>query len=253
MSARITDWPILWHEETDSTNEDAKRRAHEGPFDNHWIAARQQTSGRGRLGRKWVSPPGNLYTTGLINWPYPLETAGRLPFVAALAVRETVAHFAPDAAAQLKWPNDVRIKRAKVSGILIESGQDRGSMWVAVGIGLNVAHAPEVAEQSTTCLSALAGRPLAAELVLPILAERFQVWLDAAINGFDAIRSDWLNHAEALGGEISVLTGEGRVTGVFETLAPDGALILRLPNGEQTLIRAGDVQIRQGDGHAAGN
>lgn len=247
-------WPIQWRDETDSTNEDARRLAKAGAFDNHWIAARQQSSGRGRLGRTWVSPPGNLYTTALINWPYELDVAGRLPFVAALAVRETVTHFAPLADARLKWPNDVRIEKAKVSGILIESGMDRRARWIAVGIGLNVAFAPAVPEQKTVCLNDLMPEiapPV--EDVLPVLSGHFTHWLGRALDGFDAIREEWLRYAEGLGKTVSISTGQGNTVGKFETLAPDGALILRLPNGEQTLIRAGDVQIRQGDGHAAGD
>ena len=81
----------------------------------------------------------------------------------------------------------------------------------------------------------------------------FVLYAGQAIGSFEPIRTEWLEYAEALGEIVSVSTGQGEVSGKFETLAPDGAMVLRLPNGGQTLIRAGDVQIRQGDGHAAGD
>ena len=88
-------WPVHWLEDVDSTNEEAKRRARAGHLDGQWITARAQTAGRGRLGRDWVSPPGNLYATALFKWDAPLRDMTRVPFAAALAVADTVVALAP--------------------------------------------------------------------------------------------------------------------------------------------------------------
>lgn len=248
---RSSAWPVEWFDQIDSTNEEARRRADTGPFANQWIAARQQTAGRGRLGRAWVSPTGNLFATALINWPYPLETATRLPFAAALAVRDTISHFAPGKTIALKWPNDVRTNEAKLSGILIESGTARGERWIAAGIGINVAYGPDVAEQATSSIADLSGTALTPEDALRVLAVAFKEHLSTAIDCFAPIRDAWLRHAENLGREITVSLGDRRLSGTFETLAPDGALILRLPNGDQETIRAGDVTTRQGSANAS--
>lgn len=247
-------WPVIWFDEIDSTNEEARRRAEAGQLDRHWIAARRQTSGRGRLGRKWVSPDGNLFATALLSWPYPLDRAARLPFATALAVRDTVAKIAPASSPRLKWPNDVRIDGAKISGTLIESGLAGQDRWIAVGVGLNVAFAPSVPEQDTTCIATLMSGPAPSpELVLEELAAGFAHYLDIAIESFETIRTTWLNHAEGLGQTIAVRSGEDMIKGTFDTLAPDGALILRLPDGQKTQIRAGDLQIPAGGTDAARN
>ncbi|MEM7663432.1 MAG: biotin--[acetyl-CoA-carboxylase] ligase [Pseudomonadota bacterium] len=235
--------PIFWLDEIDSTNEEAKRRASIEGFSDQWIAARLQTAGRGRLGRDWKSPTGNLFATVLLRWGRTISEATRIPFATALAVADVAERFAPGCGVKLKWPNDVRVDRAKISGILVESGETPSGRWLAVGIGINVAEVPENVGQSATCLAYLMGQSIAADVVLEALAERFSVRLDQALDTFDLTRRDWLERGEGLNEEISVTVDGNAIFGVFEGLGDDGALLLRLQNGELRTIRAGDVEL----------
>lgn len=236
--------PVYWYDEIDSTSEEAKRRARSGELSAVWIAARQQTAGRGRLGRSWVSPPGNLFVTVLFPEPGGLPMAGRIPFAAALAVRDACVQAVPDLAAKLKWPNDIRIDGAKICGILTESGETNGVTWIALGMGINVQQAPEVTEQASTSLHAQGAPPaLVAEHVLDELRISLNRRVEQARNQFEGLLEDWLRHAEGLGQMIEAGPVDRRVQGVFEGLAADGGLILRLPDGTSQTIRAGDVDL----------
>ncbi len=236
--------PVYWYDEIDSTSEEAKRRARRGETSSVWIAARQQTAGRGRLGRNWVSPAGNLFTTVLFPESGGLLMAGRIPFAAALAVRDAGLRAAPGLSAKLKWPNDVRVDGAKLSGILTESGETNGVVWIALGMGINVQYTPEATGQASTCLVEQ-GAPIGLEPdhVLADLKETLATRIEQARNDFEGLLEDWLKQAEGVGQMIEAGPVEHRVKGVFEGLAPDGGLIMRLPDGARQTIRAGDVEL----------
>ncbi|MEL6860766.1 MAG: biotin--[acetyl-CoA-carboxylase] ligase [Pseudomonadota bacterium] len=245
----ISDAPVYWFEDIDSTSEEAKRRARSGDTSPVWIAAREQLAGRGRLGRQWNSPIGNLYTTALFPEPGGLAQAARVPFAAALAVRDACAKVAPGLEPQLKWPNDVRVEGAKLSGILTESGETNGVIWIALGMGINVRFAPEAGNQASSCLLGLGANPgLEPEHVLEVLRGELDRRLKQARDDFERLLEDWLKHAEGFGQTVEAGPPTDRVSGVFEGLAPDGGLILRLPDGQRQTIRAGDVDlVRQVD------
>ncbi len=138
-----------------STNDEARRLAQAGAAHGTVVAARQQTAGRGRVGRSWVSPPGNLYLSVLLRLDLPLARLAELSFVAALAVADMVDSFLPpDFRAALKWPNDVLVEGAKISGILIEQGETA----TIVGIGVNVGHCPTGTPYPVTSLVQQAAR-----------------------------------------------------------------------------------------------
>lgn len=236
-------WPVVRFSEIDSTNTEAKRRAAAGAFDNHWILADLQTAGRGRQDRAWSSPAGNMFTTALFAEPGGITVALRVPFAAAMAVVDTVQAFAPDAPVQVKWPNDVRIEKQKVSGILVETGGTSGQIWVAAGTGLNVAYAPDNVGQPAICLDHLAGQRLDLKAVTQTYHAAFEARLAQARAGFEALRADWLAVAEGRHQEVSVRVGETFIQGVFEDLESDGALRLRLPDGASRIIRAGEVNL----------
>ena len=238
------DWPVHHLGTIDSTNSEAKRRAASGGFADCWLVAETQTAGRGRLQRSWLSPPGNLFTTVLYREPGGMAVAARTPFAAALAVSDMALQFAPDAEVQVKWPNDVRIHRAKLSGILIETGSSGSDTWVAVGMGINVTHAPEGTGQSATSIAALRGDTIInADMVLDALRESFSARLVQARAGFAKLRESWLERAEGLGDTIRVTASGEPVEGIFEDMDETGALILRLPDGTRQTIRAGDVDL----------
>ena len=241
--------PVYWYDEIDSTSEEAKRRARAGETSPVWIAARQQSAGRGRLGRNWVSPTGNLFVTALFPEPGGLQMASRIPFAAALAVRDACSRIVPNLDAKLKWPNDVRIGGSKICGILTESGETNGVLWIALGMGVNVRHAPAVSGQASTSLINQGAPPaLSPEHVLDDLRSDLDQRITQARAGFDDLLADWLRHAEGLGQTIEAGPRDRRVSGVFEGLAEDGGLHLRLPDGTRQTIRAGDVElVRQVD------
>jgi BirA family biotin operon repressor/biotin-[acetyl-CoA-carboxylase] ligase len=229
----------------DSTNTEAKRRAAEGSYPDQWIVADQQTAGRGRQDRAWLSPAGNIYATALFREPGGIWTALRIPFACALAVSDVVLRFAPQADVRLKWPNDVRIHRRKVSGILVETGGVESAFWVAAGIGINVRVTPDNVTQPATSLLELGADPaITAEAVFSAMTVTFSQRLRQCRAGFAETRKDWLDRAEALGESVSVRAGEDRIEGIFEDLEADGALRLRLPDGSRRSIRAGEVEIR---------
>ena len=236
--------PVYWYDELDSTSEEARRRAKSGELGPLWIAARQQTAGRGRLGRTWISPIGNLFTTALFVEPAGLEQAVRIPFAAGLAVIDVCKQVLPNVDFKLKWPNDVRVDQSKLCGILIESGEASGAVWIAAGFGLNVQYAPEGTGQSTSSLNTL-GAPagLTADHMLDALRTTFAVRRRQAQTDFPHLLHDWQAVAEGLGQTISAGPPNARIEGVFEGLAEDGGLILRLPDGQTRTIRAGDVEL----------
>ena len=241
--------PVYWYDEIDSTSEEAKRRARAGETSPVWIAARQQIAGRGRLGRSWVSPAGNLFVTVLFPEPGGLVIASRIPFAAALAVLDACASAVPGIGAKLKWPNDVRVDGAKICGILTETGETNGVTWIALGIGINVQDAPQVSEQSSTSLRREGAPPaLMPEHVLEDLRLNLDQRVAQARIDFEGLLEDWLRFAEGLGQSVEAGPKDKRVSGIFEGLAPDGGLNLRLPDGSRQTIRAGDVElVRQVD------
>lgn len=237
-------YSVATFEAIDSTNEEARRRAATGERGPLWIWAKHQTAGRGRRGREWESPEGNLMATLLLAPGVSAPEAARLSFVAALAVHDLAAAYATRSAVRVKWPNDVLVDGKKVAGILLESSAEAGVdilPWVAIGIGVNLIHAPPAAQYPATFIGAHGRAPSAAE-ALAELAEawetRFRTW---RVSGFAAIREAWLEVAAGVGQTIEVrLPGES-LTGRFETLMPDGALSLLLPSGARRAITAGEV------------
>ncbi|MFW6413335.1 MAG: biotin--[acetyl-CoA-carboxylase] ligase [Oceanicaulis sp.] len=229
-------------DELDSTNEEAKRRAASGERGPVWIVARRQTAGRGRRGRAWTSTDGNLFATGLYRLNARAAETANLSFAAALAVGDLAASVVDPGLVKLKWPNDVLVDGKKVSGILLESGaHPEGGLWLAVGIGVNLAAHPDDSERPATDLS-VHGARLSPEDAVRTLAARFDHWTSKwAASGFAPLREAWLARAHGLGERCTVRLDAETIEGVFADLAPDGALRLDLPGGGRRFISAGDV------------
>ena len=239
------------HPTIGSTNAEALRLARAGDPGRLWVASPHQTAGRGRRGRAWATEPGNLAATALLL--VDSATAATLGFVAGLSLDEALRRLAPSlglpSAAgdrdrlRLKWPNDVLLDGAKLAGIGLEAeAVGEGRLTLAVGIGVNVASAPEGLPYPATALAAL-GLPLTAADVLAALSDAFAgiagIW-DGG-RGFAAIRALWLDRAAGLGTGIAVRTGDEIVEGTFETIDADGRLILAGPDGRLRAIAAGEV------------
>ena len=239
--------PILLLDQTDSTNADARRRADAGETGPLWIVARRQTEGRGRRGRQWESQDGNLFSTLLrLTRKSPAEAA-QVTFVAALAIADLLDAYAPPSLVTIKWPNDVMLAGQKASGVLVESGaHESGGLWLAVGIGVNLAHAPEGTERPATALvHHLRGdvtAPPTVEAAAATLAGAFNVWMTRwETLGFEPILDAWRARTVGLDGPAVARLGRETVEGIAEGVAPDGALKLRLADGSLRMISAGDV------------
>lgn len=235
-------WPVIRFAEIDSTNEEARRRAVSGDTGPCWLVTDAQTAGRGRLGRQWSSPKGNLFTTALLPYPRPAAEAVVVPFAAGLAVVDAARMAGVDISQLgLKWPNDVLAGQAKLSGILIETGLIHGQLWMAAGFGINVELAPERPDRPTACLADVpGGAGLTALRLLTLLDLAFRARLHQLLSeGFAPIRADWLARAAYLDKPIEVNGLKGVMTG----LAEDGALILRADDGTITHVRAGEISL----------
>jgi BirA family biotin operon repressor/biotin-[acetyl-CoA-carboxylase] ligase len=237
---------IRLYDSVGSTNDEARHLARAGAAHGTVVAARQQTAGRGRVGRGWVSPPGNLHVSILLRLGLPPTRLAELSFVAALAVADMVESFLPPGArAALKWPNDVLVGGAKISGILIEQVEAA----TILGIGVNVEHCPTDTPYPATSLAqelnSLSPQPPLASgtggisvdacrnALLSALASRLEHWLNA---GFPSIRADWLARAHPLGTRLRA----GQIDGIFAGLDLDGALLLDTQGGRRRIL-AGDV------------
>lgn len=236
---------LIAHDMLPSTNDEAARLAAGGAVDGTVVWARRQSAGRGRRGRDWQSPEGNLYLSVLMRPRAPLATAAGLSFVAAVAVGDTVAGFLPaDARVEHKWPNDVLVGGAKLAGILLEaSGRAGGAAdWVVVGCGVNVATDPGLPGMAVTTLSGEAGRAVPVEAVLTAVLENLRLWRQRwETHGIAPVRDAWLARARGLGQDITVRLPREELRGRFDGLDDSGALLLRLPDATRRAISAGDV------------
>ncbi len=241
------DWPrgygVEILEETGSTMDEARTRASAGVPGPVWVMARRQTSGRGRRGNVWRDPGGNLAATLLLRPKMGAKDAARLSFVSSLAVADMLGALAPDKRIQTKWPNDALIEGGKVSGILLESeGQGDHLEWVSVGIGVNLAHAPEPTPGAAfppVSLAALLGEAPDAEDALRELAAAFARWLDIyRAQGFAPLRESWLARAARLGERIEARLPRETLSGVFADIDSDGALVLETPQGTRKIAAA---------------
>ncbi|MFI4934547.1 MAG: biotin--[acetyl-CoA-carboxylase] ligase [Caulobacterales bacterium] len=236
--------PIEVLEAVDSTNAEARRRAEAGERGPLWITAKRQTAGRGRRGRSWETGEGNLATTLLCVSDKPPAQAAQVSFVAALAVADLAARYVPAALITLKWPNDVLIGAAKSAGILVESGpHPAGGLWLAIGIGVNLATPPVAPERPATAFSRhMRGPPPAPTEALSQLAETFERWQGVWERlGFAPIAEAWTARAHGLGQTCTARLASETIAGIAEGLDGDGALRLRTAGGVVRRITAGDV------------
>lgn len=223
---------------------EAARRA--GDIDRPtWILAQHQTAARGRRGKPWIVPPGNLSATLIFKPDVTPHEAARRSFLAANALYAALAMLiSPDKLA-LKWPNDVLLGGKKVAGILLESsGQGPFINWLSIGIGVNLAHVPQGVTDATfapTSLAAEGGDIVSPQDFLTLLAGCYATQEDKlAALGFARIRQDWLKNAARLGEEITANTGRETITGIFDTIDNDGNLVLITAKGPRA-IPAADV------------
>lgn len=242
------DWRVMPFDSLDSTNAALKRivefegDVHEGLM----VWAGTQTAGRGRAGRTWSSPRGNVYVSILIAAPESVAHAPELGFVAAVAVRNTILelprHNAPPPKVSCKWPNDVLIDGEKVSGILPElasDGQKRN--WIVLGIGINL-HAVQLDPSAypPTALSLHNIDTTPAHVLTVLTRELHKGLITWRTEGFAAVRAAWIDCGPEIGANVAVGLPEGAVSGAFMGLDEDGALLLDTRKGRRRIV-VGDV------------
>lgn len=240
-----------------STNVEAFNVAKTDTNGAMWFAALQQSAGRGRRGRVWETPHGNLAASLLIFTDADSEALASLGFVAGVALNQALKELVPEATIKsgidgassgegriaLKWPNDVLADGAKLAGILLEAHNlPDGRRAVVIGFGVNVVAAPEGLPYPATCLSTL-GAKVDARTIMAALAESwvdvYEIWADG--RGVAKILGAWRRSAAGIGAPVVINTGSEVVRGVFETIDDAGRLIVRTADGRQLPIAAGDV------------
>ncbi|WP_175868812.1 biotin--[acetyl-CoA-carboxylase] ligase [Bartonella gabonensis] len=236
------------YESVDSTNLIAQRKAQTGHQGYLWIVAQEQLQGRARRGRAWNSPKGNLYSSLLLIEDIVHQTAAQLGFVAGVSVAEAIKKFIKDEKqtnniVSLKWPNDILLRGAKSSGILLEifklpSQQDA----LVIGIGINVKYNYEDALYPTSSLQNI-GSHIEAEQLFTVLTESFSknylLWKQP--KGYEIIRNKWLLYSAHLGKHVKVMNDEKIIEGIFDGLDRDFNCIIKQKNGQTAIITAGDV------------
>jgi len=236
---------LVAHEQIDSTNEEAKRLAAGGAAGGTLVWAGEQLAGRGRRGRRWASPPGNLYVSLLLRPACPPAQACQINFVAAVALAEAVsALLPPPPPMDLKMPKGVLVGGAKGSGILLEAAAalDRSIDWLVIGIGVNVASHPPDTPYPATSLQREGAASATSAAVLEGFAERFQVWYETwRAQGFAPVRARWLASARGLGEPIEVRLDREILHGLFRDLDESGALMLDVGDGARRQITTGDL------------
>lgn len=250
----VTGDPNATHFATiDSTNTEAKRRwAASDTTLPHWFLADQQTAGTGRRGRAWSSPTGNFSGSLLVVPDLPPADWHKFTYVISLALYDALSHL-PGAGSvlSLKWPNDVLVRGQKVAGILLETVGQPVPEALIIGVGVNLAHAPETAILDERALPATSiaqalGRDIALAEFFPHLRDGFLTrWEQMRTVGWVSIRNDWQARCTAIGKEATVTKGDG--PGFAATIAgldDDGALLVRTSNGIERVL-AGDVKVRE--------
>lgn len=245
LATRFIGHEVSCYPSLPSTNDVAKTRSQEGAKEGMVIVAEEQTAGRGRIKRRWLSPRGGI-ALSIILYP-PLDYLSSLIMVASLAVAGSIERVT-GLKAQIKWPNDVLVNGKKVCGILVESDV-RGNKvdYAVIGIGINVnlklSEFPQIAPMATS-LSQELGRDVSRrEIVRSLLTEAERLYM--ALSEGDSVFKQWRERLVTLGQEVQVSSAEATYKGIAESVARDGSLLLRQPDGNLLKIVAGDVTLRQ--------
>jgi BirA family biotin operon repressor/biotin-[acetyl-CoA-carboxylase] ligase len=244
LGTRFVGQRVIYYPELASTMDAAKREARQGAAEGTVVVADEQTAGRGRIKRLWLSPRGSLALSIIL---YPrLSHLPSLIMVASLAVVHAIARVT-GLKSQIKWPNDVLINDKKICGILIES-EVRGRQvdFAIIGIGINVnlnpADFPEISPPPASLSHELGRYIPRLDVIRCLLAEIEGLYL--ALPGRDSVYQEWRDNLVTLGKKVHVRSGETTYNGVAESVASDGSLLLRQPDGSVTKIVAGDVTLR---------
>jgi len=238
-------------QETTSTNDVIEKLAHDGVKEGVVVFAESQTRGRGRLGRKWMSPSkGGLWFSVLLRPDLRPQEATRLTIASATALRRAIEEQT-GLRAKIKWPNDILVNGRKAAGILTELRAEPDHIqYVILGIGVDVglspADFPAELRQAATSLKAELGRAVSRpELAVAILRELDRDYARVGASEFGALADEWEEHGTTIGHEVVISMGERRVRGRAESLGEDGELLLRTEHGRLERVVGGDVALEK--------
>jgi BirA family biotin operon repressor/biotin-[acetyl-CoA-carboxylase] ligase len=230
-----------------STNDEAASRIARGDPGRLWVIAQNQTKGRGRFGRQWVSPPGNLYASLLLIDPAPPPLSAQLGFVAGVALIGALRQvIGGDAPVKLKWPNDVLCGGAKLSGLLLEGASlSNGLFGCVVGFGVNCLSSPTDAPYPTASLKSIGAASCDRAALFAALSnhlvEALELW--ARGENFAGVRAAWLENAGGIGGPARVVRSGASLDGRFLGIDAQGRMLLERQDGATEIIEAGDVTL----------
>ena len=243
LTTRLIGRRIIYYPRVTSTNELAKREARWGAVEGTVIIAEEQTAGKGRLKRAWLSPRGSLALSVTL---YPsLEHLPSLIMVASLAVARGIKAVT-GLESEIKWPNDILLNGKKVCGILVESevrgeAVDYAVMGIGINVNLRVSDFPEILPTATSLSQELGGEVSLLGLVIRLLVEIERLYLD--LLGEGSIYEAWRDSLVTLGREVYVVSGKAKYSGIAESVARDGSLLVRRSDGSLSQIVAGDVTL----------
>ena len=248
-SPRIIGRDVQVFQQTSSTNDIVEKLARDGVSEGIVVFAETQTKGRGRLGRKWVSPAGQgLWFSVLLRPSLPPGSVTQLTIAAATAVARAI-HKQTALTPQIKWPNDILLSGKKAVGILTELNAEIDSVRYAIlGIGVDVNvtdFPPELAEIATSLAAAAGRRFVRAEIAAAILSELDADYARVARGDFAALAEEWEEQCITLGQRVEIHIGARTITGRAESLDTDGALLLRTDHGRLERIVGGDVMLEK--------
>lgn len=244
LDTRFIGQKVIYFPQLPSTMDVARREARQGASEGTVVIAGEQTSGRGRVKRSWLSPPGNIALSVIL---YP--DVSNLPYlimIASLAVVHGIESVT-GLKADIKWPNDILISSRKVCGILIENEISGAKTARAIiGIGINVSLGDIKIKDSSIPVTSLEKELKQAivktDLIKTILVEMERLYL--GLPDRESIYSEWQKKLITLGKKVVVQTGSETLEGLAESVDETGALLLRLDDGSATRIVAGDVTLR---------
>ena len=248
---RVIGRDIQVFQETTSTNDVVDRLARDNVPEGAVVFAESQSKGRGRLGRKWLSPARKgLWFSILLRPLLSPQEAMQLTVASATALRRAI-QAQTGLEPEIKWPNDILVRGKKIAGILTELHAELDQVkYVILGIGvdvnLNAGDFPAELRKSATSLKAELGKPVPrAELAVGILRELDDDYGQIAAAGFTTLADEWEKHCTTIGQEVVIRTGERQIRGRAESLGEDGALLLRTDHGHLERVVGGDVALEK--------
>jgi BirA family transcriptional regulator, biotin operon repressor / biotin---[acetyl-CoA-carboxylase] ligase len=247
LDTRTLRGPVYHYGTTDSTNDIAKVLGAQGCDEGTMVVAEAQTAGRGRLGRSWVSPPGQgIYVSLVLRPPLPPHELPQITLSTAVSVVRALTR-AVDVTPGIKWPNDLILKGKKLGGILTEMETESDQIrYLVVGMGLNVNNTdfPSELAPRATSLRLEKGRSFSRLAILKTWLEEFEALYERFLSrGFPEILEEWKEHSVTLGKYVAVRQGARQVEGLAMEVTLDGALLLETARGEEVRVTSGEITL----------